>query len=78
MSAVGKIVVVGAVGWVCYNAFVEKRNPIYPINTFWVDPVKEANKDYIQHKTKSEAEFMEKNATHLQDEGAQRAITQNK
>ncbi|RAX54019.1 hypothetical protein CCY99_04875 [Helicobacter sp. 16-1353] len=74
MSNLGKIVVVGVVGVVCYYSFVEKRNPLAD---WWENPIEEANKDYVEHRIKTEKELAEKNATVLQDTGAERAITKN-
>lgn len=74
MSNLGKLVVVGVVGAACYYTFVEKRNPLAQ---FWVNPVEQANKDYVEHKTHDQAILAEKNATILQDDGAKRDITLN-
>lgn len=60
MSNLGKLVVIGAVGVVCYYSFVEKRNPIADL---WNNPIEEANKDYIEHKTKDISKITDDNAT---------------
>ncbi len=73
MSNLGKIVVVGVVGAACYYTFIEKRNPLAQ---FWVNPIEEANKDYVKHKTHNESILANKNATILQDDTAKRDITQ--
>ncbi len=72
MSNLGKLVVVGVVGVACYYTFVEKRNPLAQ---FWVNPIEEANKDYVEHKTRGESKLANKNATILQDDAAKRDIT---
>ena len=73
MSNLGKIIVVGVVGAACYYTFVEKRNPLAQ---FWTNPVEQANKDYVEHKTHGEAEIAGHKATILQDnEGAKRDIS---
>ena len=66
MSNLGKLIVVGVVGAACYYTFVEKRNPLAQ---FWTNPVEEANKDYVDHKTKTESDMAGKKATILEDEG---------
>lgn len=60
MSNLGKLVVVGAVGVVCYYSFVEKRNPIADL---WNNPIEEANKEYVEHKTKDISKIIDDNAT---------------
>ena len=73
MSNLGKIIVVGVVGVACYYTFVEKRNPLA---RFWTNPIEEANKDYVEHKTKEQADVAGRKATILQDDsGAKRDIS---
>lgn len=73
MSNLGKIIVVGVVGVACYYTFVEKRNPLAQ---FWTNPIEEANKDYVEHKTKEQADVAGHKATILQDDsGAKRDIS---
>lgn len=74
MSNLGKIIVIGAVGVVCYYSFIKKENPLAGK---FDNPVEKANKDYVEHKTEKVKQFAEKNATILQDSGAERAITAN-
>lgn len=73
MSNLGKIIIVGTVGVVCYYSFVEKRNPLAQ---FWTNPVEEANKEYVKHKTKKDSEIADKNATILQDKWIKRSDLQ--
>lgn len=75
MSNLGKLVVVGVVGAACYYTFIEKRNPLAQ---FWVNPIEEANKDYVEHATHNEAKLANKNATILESDGIKRDITINK
>ncbi|RDU65456.1 hypothetical protein [Helicobacter sp. MIT 14-3879] len=72
MSNIGKVVVIGVVGVLSYYTFIEKRNPL---EQFWSNPVKKANKDYIKHQTRYEAQIADKNASVLQDDPSLRAIT---
>ncbi|MDE6886664.1 MAG: hypothetical protein K2P17_06475 [Helicobacteraceae bacterium] len=74
MSNIGKLITIGVVGVVCYYTFIEKRNPLAK---FWSNPIEEANKDYVKHKTQGESAIAEKNATILQDDKSQRVITNN-
>lgn len=80
MSNLGKIIVFGAIGVVGYYTFVKKES-IPGVNTVTETTrgvMQEANKDYVKHKTSSEAEYMDRNATVLQDDPSMRAITNKK
>lgn len=77
MSNLGKIVVIGAIGVVGYYTFIKKES-IPGVNTITETTrgvMQEANKDYVDHKTHSEAEYMDRNATVLQDDSSMRAMT---
>lgn len=79
MSNVGKLVVLGVVGVVGYYTFI-KKEPIPIVNeaaSVGQNVMKEANKDFVEHKVGEEKEYMDRNATVLQDDPSMRAITKN-
>lgn len=79
MSNVGKLVVLGVVGVVGYYTFI-KKEPIPVVNEashLGKSVMQEANKDFVEHKVGTEKEYMDRNATVLQDDPSMRAITKN-
>ena len=79
MSNVGKLVVLGVVGVVGYYTFI-KKEPIPVVNeasNLGKSVMQEANKDFVEHKVGTEKEYMDRNATVLQDDPSMRAITKN-
>lgn len=77
MSNLGKIIVFGAIGVVGYYTFYKKES--LPGTDAVVKTTRgvmqEANKDYVEHKVGAEKEYMDRNATVLQDDPSMRAIT---
>lgn len=79
MSNIGKLIVLGAVGVVGYYTFIKKEQ--IPFLNEAASATKgimqEANKDFVEHKVGTEKEYMDRNATVLQDDPSMRAITKN-
>ena len=77
MSNVGKLVVVGAIGAIVYFKFYKQES--IPgtdiISETSRSVMKEANSDYVNHKLQDQKEYMDRNATVLQDDPSMRAIT---
>lgn len=80
MSNLGKIVVLGAIGAVVYFKFYKQEDipGTNIISETARSTMKEANADYVDHKLQDQREYMDKNATVLQDDPSMRAITKNK
>lgn len=79
MSNLGKLIALGAVGVVGYYTLI-KKEPIPIVNDAVVATqglMKETNKDFVEHKVGTEKEYMDRNATVLQDDPSMRAITKN-
>ncbi|MGX2983701.1 hypothetical protein [Helicobacter sp. 23-1045] len=80
MSNLGKLVVIGAIGAVAYFKFYKHES--IPgtdiISETSRTVIKDANADYVEHKIGTEKEYMDRNATVLQDAPSMRAITKNK
>lgn len=79
MSNLGKIVVLGAIGAVVYFKFYKQEDiPGTNIITETArSTMKDANADYVDHKLQDQREYMDRNATVLQDDPSMRAITKN-
>lgn len=77
MSNLGKIVVLGAIGAVVYFKFYKQEDiPGTSIITETArSTMKDANADYVDHKLQDQREYMDRNATVLQDDPSMRAIT---
>lgn len=77
MSNLGKIVVLGAIGAVVYFKFYKQES--IPGTDIIAETsrsvMKEANADYVDNKLSEQKEYMDRNATVLQDDPSMRAIT---
>lgn len=76
MSNIGKLAVVSVVGMCCYYQFGPGWGE-FPLAKIWHNPIEDANKDYVKHRTRGESEIAGKNATILQSDGIERTMTRN-